>query len=132
MPWKHWRVSVEAGWTMLHYSILQYIKVYYLLLLFSCYVVSDFFATSWTVACQAPLSMGTLQAWILERVAISFSGSSWPWDGTRIYCIAVDSLLLRHKESPKYILWLYKLKRYSYKLKKNTEKCYTKSIQKQI
>ena len=30
-------------------------------------------ATSWTVACQAPLSMGILQARILEWVASSFS-----------------------------------------------------------
>ena len=30
-------------------------------------------ATPWTVACQAPLSMGFLQARILEWVAISFS-----------------------------------------------------------
>ena len=29
-----------------------------LLLLLSCYVVSDSFATPWTAACQAPLSMG--------------------------------------------------------------------------
>ena len=28
------------------------------LLLFSCYAMSDSFATLWTVACQAPLSMG--------------------------------------------------------------------------
>ena len=29
-----------------------------LLLLFSCQVMSNSFATPWTVACQAPLSMG--------------------------------------------------------------------------
>ena len=29
-----------------------------LLLLFNCWVVSDSFATPWTVACQAPLTMG--------------------------------------------------------------------------
>ena len=35
------------------------------------------FATSWTIACQAPLSMGILQARILEWVAIySFRASS--------------------------------------------------------
>ena len=35
--------------------------------------------TSWTVAHQAPLSMGTLQARILESVAMPSSrGSSWP------------------------------------------------------
>ena len=41
------------------------------------------FATRWTIACQVPLSMGILQARILERVANLFSrGSSWPWDWT--------------------------------------------------
>ena len=34
------------------------------------------FATPWTVARQAPLSMGTLQARILEWVAMSFSRGS--------------------------------------------------------
>ena len=33
--------------------------------------------TSWTVACQAPLSVGILQARILEWVAISFSRGSF-------------------------------------------------------
>ena len=47
------------------------------------------FATSWTVAHQAPLSMGILQARILEWIAISFSrGSSWFRDQTRDSCIA--------------------------------------------
>ena len=37
------------------------------------------FVTPWTVACQAPLSMRTLQARILEWVAMpSLRGSSWP------------------------------------------------------
>ena len=41
------------------------------------------FATLWTVAHQAPLSMGTLQARILEWIAISFSRrSSLPRDQT--------------------------------------------------
>ena len=39
------------------------------------------FAITWTVACQAPLSMGFLQARILEWDAISYCrGSSWPRD----------------------------------------------------
>ena len=38
-----------------------------------CSLVSDFFAILWTVARQAPLSMGILQATILEWVAISSS-----------------------------------------------------------
>ena len=43
-------------------------------------VVSDS-VTSWTVVHQVPLSMGILQARILEWVAISFSkGSSQPKD----------------------------------------------------
>ena len=45
------------------------------------------FATLWTVAHQAPLSI--FQARILEWVAISSSrGSSWPRDGTCVSCMA--------------------------------------------
>ena len=41
--------------------------------------------TSWTVACQAPPSMGFFQARILEWVASSFSkGSSQPRDQTQV------------------------------------------------
>ena len=46
------------------------------------------FATPWTVAHQAPLSMGILQARILEWVVISSSrGSSRTRDWTHIFCI---------------------------------------------
>ena len=41
----------------------------------SCSVGSNS-VTPWTVACQAPLSMGILQARILEWVAVSFSRGS--------------------------------------------------------
>ena len=44
-------------------------------------------ATPWTVACQAPLSMGILQARILEWVAMPSSrGSSQPRDRTQVSC----------------------------------------------
>ena len=47
------------------------------------------FATPWTVALQAPLSMGILQARILEWVAMPSSrGSSHPRDQTQVSCIA--------------------------------------------
>ena len=47
------------------------------------------FATPWTVAYQAPLSMRILQAIILEWVAIPFSReSSWPRDWIYVSCIA--------------------------------------------
>ena len=47
------------------------------------------FATPWTVAHQAPLSMGILQARILERVAMPSSrGSSQPRDWTQVSRIA--------------------------------------------
>ena len=43
------------------------------------------FVTPWTVACQAPLSMGLLQATVLEWIAISFSrGSCQPRDRTQV------------------------------------------------
>ena len=56
------------------------------------------FMTPWTVACQAPLSMGFFQAGILEWVAISFfKGSSEPRDQTRttnVSCIGRRILYL--------------------------------------
>ena len=52
-----------------------------------------FSATPWTVACQAPLFHGILQARILEWVAILFSRSSQPRDWTQVSCIVADSLL---------------------------------------
>ena len=46
------------------------------------------FVTLWYVAHQAPLSMGILQARILEWVTIPFSrGSFWPRDLTQASCI---------------------------------------------
>ena len=56
-----------------------------------CAVLSyvQLFGTPQTVAHQAPLSMGILQARILEWVAISFSrGSSQPRDQSQVSCIA--------------------------------------------
>ena len=51
--------------------------------------MSNSFATPWTVAHQAPLSMGILQARILGWVAKSFSrDSSQPGDQTQVSCIA--------------------------------------------
>ena len=45
--------------------------------------------TLWTVAHQAPLCMGILQARILQWVAIPFSrGSFWPREGTRISSVS--------------------------------------------
>ena len=42
----------------------------------SCFSRVQLFVTLWAVACQAPLSMGVLQARILEWVAISSSRGS--------------------------------------------------------
>ena len=59
------------------------------------------FATPWTVACQAPLSMDILQARILEWVAISFSkGSSQPRDQTQVSALQEDSLLFEPPGKP--------------------------------
>ena len=56
-------------------------------------VMSDS-VTLWTVACQAPLSMGILQARILEWVAMpSSKGSSQPKDQTRSPTFQAGSLL---------------------------------------
>ena len=60
-------------------------------------VVSDSSAAPWTIACQAPLSRGILQARILEWVAMPSSrGSSRPGDQTHIsyvYCLGQAGFL---------------------------------------
>ena len=54
-----------------------------------CSVHVRLFATPWTVALQAPLSMEFLQARILEWIAIPSSrGSSQPSGRTQVSCIA--------------------------------------------
>ena len=76
---------------MINYSmVLWYLDILYekyenisLLLMLSCCSHVQLFATLWIVALQAPLSIGILQARILEWFAISSSrGSSRPTDQT--------------------------------------------------
>ena len=60
-----------------------------ILLLFRRSVMSRLFATPWTAAHQAPLSMGILQARILAWVAVPFSrGSSRPRDRTGVSSVS--------------------------------------------
>ena len=62
--------------------------------------VSDSFATPSTLAYQAPLSMGILQARLLEWMATpSFRASSRPRDGTQVFRIAGKFFSL-HSEPP--------------------------------
>ena len=54
-----------------------------------CLVSVRLFATPWSITHQAPLSMGILQARILEWIAMPSSrGSSQPRDGTQVSHIA--------------------------------------------
>ena len=64
----------------------------------SCLSRVRLFVTLWTVALQAPLSMGILQARILEWVAIPISrGSSWPRDRTHVsYISCIGRWVLYH------------------------------------
>ena len=60
--------------------------IYVLCVVLSCV---QLFMTLWTVALQAPLSLGILQARILEWIAMPFSrGYSRPRDWTLVSCIA--------------------------------------------
>ena len=79
------------------------------------------FATPWSVAYQAPPSLGIFQARILQWVAISFSRvSSWPRDQTRVSCITgrfFTTEPLRKPTSRERIPWA--THEYSQKLSKN-------------
>ena len=68
-----------------------------------CSVMSDCFVTPWTVAHQAPLSMGISQARILDRLAISSSrGSSRPSNRTLVSCISGGFLTTEPPGKPIY------------------------------
>ena len=69
------------------------------------------FATPWTVACQAPLSMGILQAKILEWVAMpSSKGSPQPGIEPRSPTLQVDSLPAEPQLKPVHQLYFNKNK----------------------
>ena len=61
----------ETAW-----SFYKKLKQNYHACMLSCFSHVRLFATPWTVACQAPLSMRILQARVLEQVVISFSRRS--------------------------------------------------------
>ena len=64
-------------------------KKYMCACVLSCFSCVRLCVTLWTVAPQAPLSMGTLQARILEWVAMPSSrGSSQPRARTQVSCTA--------------------------------------------
>ena len=87
----------DWGTKIPHSTRPEYICV--LCLVLSCV---QLFLTPWTVALQAPLSLGILQAGILEWIAMPSSrGSSQPRDQTYISCIARQILYrLSHEGSP--------------------------------
>ena len=72
------------------------------MLVFSHLVISTSFVTPWTVARQAPLSMGILQARILEWIAMPSSrGSFQPRDWTQVSRLQADSLPSEPPGKPK-------------------------------
>ena len=83
VPWKNKRLEIKLS------SVLR------------CSVVSNS-ETEWTVACQAPLSMGIFQARILEWIAIP-SSSDIPHPGVepRSPVVQVDSLQSKSPEKPR-------------------------------
>ena len=74
----------------------------------SCSVMSQLFARPWTVACQAPLSIGILQARILKLAAMPSSrGSSQPRDRTQVSHFNRQILYcLSHQGSPRILEWV--------------------------
>ena len=53
----------------------------------SCFSHIRLLATLWTVALETPLSMGILQARILEWVALSFSRGFFPTQGSNLHLL---------------------------------------------
>ena len=103
--WKHPKDPLSDEWTkkLVYINIRMHIHaIEDCCVVLSRSVMSNSFATTWTVAHQAPLPMGILQARILEWVAIpSSKGSSWPRDQTSISCIAGRFSTTRSPRKPR-------------------------------
>ena len=102
-PWGHKELDMTKRCLLLSLSSVQFSSVQSLSRV-------RLFETPWTVACQAPLSMGILQARILEWVAIPFS-RDLPDPGlepTSPVCPALQapSLPVSHRESPAKPRWV--------------------------
>ena len=95
----------SAGWGQWEAEmLLDHFLLFYVCLL-SHSVVSDS-AIPQTVARQASLSMGILQARILEWVTVSsFRGSSQPRDWTQVSCTAGRFFSLSHQGSPSMFIY---------------------------
>ena len=92
----------RVSFTKLH-LILSYKVKMKMLVAQSCSTLCD------SVDCSPPGSSvhGIFQARVLEWVAISFSrGSSWPRDGTRVFCRAGKFFTLNHQRSPEILFML--------------------------
>ena len=102
---------MECSWfTRLCSLFLLYsevVRLYIYIYMLSCSVVSD---SLWPhgLQPQASLSMGILQARILELVAMPFSrGSSQPRDRTQVSVLQVDSLLSEPPDGKKNTFRVY-------------------------
>ena len=84
----HHRLSRDTEYRSLCYTVRLHAHLFYMPVCVSCSIV-----TPQTAVHQAPLSMGILQARILEWVAIPSSrGSSQPRDQTQVSSIADGSI----------------------------------------
>ena len=82
-------VQCSSGSLTFQLSLGIHVSSSFLACVLSCFSGVRLFATLQTEACQPPLSMGVLQARILEWVAMpSFRGSSQPKDWTQASCIS--------------------------------------------
>ena len=82
-------VCMQKDWghTVEFYFISWFFQVYWDIVLLSHFSCVGLFVTLWSVACQASLYMGILQAKVLEWVAMPSSrGASRPRDQTQVSC----------------------------------------------
>ena len=101
----HWVAFpvLHLGFPLFVLSVVSLVHIWNRLLLFCCSVVSDSFSTSWTVAHQAPLSMGSSRREHWSGLPFPLPGNP-PDPGNQSHLSLlhwqVDSLPLSHQGSP--------------------------------
>ena len=80
-------IVVETEYLSLDHLVHRLVHNYFLVCMLSCFSLVWLYVILWTVARPAPLSMGILQARILEWFAMPSSrGSSWSRYRTGVFC----------------------------------------------
>ena len=106
---EEWLLGARRIFRAVRQYAAEMVNVHVHVFVLRCFSRVRLFATLWTVARQGPLSVGTLQARVLESVAMLCSrGSSRPRDGVCLsWDFCIGSRFFTAEPSGKALWWIH-------------------------